>query len=100
MTDTHTHLCILSLIIVFNIEVDILLRSWHNRCLKILCLPVYLDTLITGHTLGNVLSTLNEIALQKELQHFMANNIVWTKKRKILNAGLLYLQSDALLLSH
>ena len=35
---------------------------------------------MVGHTLGSMLSKLNELTLQKELQNFMTNKVFWTKK--------------------
>jgi len=43
-----------------------------------LCL--YLDTLIIGHKFCSMLSILNEITSQQELQNFMTYNGFWTKK--------------------
>jgi len=43
-------------------------------------LGMYLDTLIIGHTFCSMLSILNKITLQMELQNFMANKVI-SKKR-------------------
>jgi len=47
-------------------------------------LGLYLDTLITCHTFGIMLSKLNVllVTMQKELQHFMTNNVFWTKQKQ------------------
>jgi len=62
-----------------------------------------------------MLSTLNELTLQKELQNFVTNNVFWTKKVKTtkhkfkqksscqsreLHPGPMAQQSDALPLDH
>jgi len=44
-----------------------------------LCL--YIDTLIIGHKFSNMLSILNELTLQKQLQNFVTNNVFLTKKQ-------------------
>jgi len=47
-------------------------------------LPVSLktDTLIIGHKFCSVLSTPNELTLQKELQNFMTIIVFWAKRLK------------------
>ena len=44
-------------------------------------LGLYLNTLIIGHKLCNMLSILNELTLQKGLQKFVTNNVFWTKSK-------------------
>ena len=46
--------------------------------LKMLCL--YLYTFIIGHTSCNILSILNKLTWQKELQGFVKNNVFLDKK--------------------
>jgi len=41
---------------------------------------LYRYTLIIGHKFCNVLSKLNKLTLQKELQNFVANNVFLDKK--------------------
>ena len=43
-------------------------------------LGLYFDTTIIGYRFCSMLSLLNELKLQKELQKFMTNNVFWTKK--------------------
>jgi len=42
---------------------------------------LYLNTLISviGHNSSNLLSILNKLTLQKELQNFVTNNVFWPK---------------------
>ena len=40
-----------------------------------------LDTLIICHKSCSMLSILNKLTLQKELQHFVTNNVFWTKSK-------------------
>jgi len=42
-------------------------------------LGLYLYTLIIGHKYCNMLSILNKLPLQKELQKFVTNNVFWQK---------------------
>jgi len=51
------------------------LKVSQSLCLKMLGL--YLYTLIIGHKSCNMLSILNELTLQKELQTFVTNNVVF-----------------------
>ena len=44
-------------------------------------LGLYLYTLIIGHKSCNMLSIINKLTLQKELQNFMTNNVFWTKSK-------------------
>jgi len=46
-------------------------------------LGLYLYTLTIGHKSCKMLSTLNKLTLQKELQYFVTNNVFWTKKVNI-----------------
>jgi len=46
-------------------------------------LGLYLYTLRIGHKSGNMLSILNKLTLQKELQTFVTNNVFFDKKSKI-----------------
>ena len=39
----------------------------------------YLDALTIGHKSCNMLSTLNKLTMQKELQSFVTNNVFWTQ---------------------
>ena len=79
-------------------------------------LGLYLDALIIGHNFCYMLRILTELTLQKELQNFTTNNVIWTNmqntttttttKHKIkyknpcqsreLNLGHLAPQADAL----
>ena len=43
-------------------------------------LGLYLYTLRIGHKSGNMLSILNKLKMQKELQTFVTNNVFLTKK--------------------
>ena len=43
-------------------------------------LGVYLYTLIFGYKYCNMLSILNKLTLQKELQNCVTNNVFWDKK--------------------
>jgi len=43
-------------------------------------LGLYLDTLTIGHKCCSMLSILNEITVQKELQNVMTNVVFWTQK--------------------
>jgi len=52
----------------------------HSPFLKMLGL--YLYTLRINHKLGNMLSILNKLTLQKELQTFVTNNVFLEKKTK------------------
>jgi len=45
-------------------------------------LGLYLYTLRIGHKSGNMLSLINKLKLQKELQTFVTNNVFLTKKSK------------------
>jgi len=45
-------------------------------------LGLYLYTLRIGHKLCNMLSILNKLTLQKELQTFVTNNVFFDKKVK------------------
>jgi len=79
-------------------------------------LGLYLDTIITSHKFGILLSKPNELTVQKELQNVMTNNVFLTKKSenktkqkskhklpcqsRELNPGPLTTQSDALPLHH
>jgi len=45
-------------------------------------LGLYLYTLIISHKFGNMLSILNKLTLQKELQTFVTNNVFLDKKGK------------------
>jgi len=47
--------------------------------LKMLPVSLTIDTLIIGHTFCSVLSTPNELTLQKELQNFMTIIVFWAK---------------------
>ena len=53
-------------------------RNPQNCELKMLCL--YLDILGIGHTFCSMLTKLNEITLNKELQNFMINNVFMDQK--------------------
>jgi len=46
-------------------------------------LGLYLYTLIIGHKSSNMLSVLNKLTLQKEMQNFVTKNVFLDKKRKI-----------------
>ena len=48
-------------------------------------LGLYLYTLIIGHKSCNMLSILNTLTLQKELQNCVTKSVVLDKKRKINN---------------
>jgi len=49
-------------------------------CLFVLkMLGLYLYTLIIGHRSCNMLSILNKLILQKELQNFVTKNVFWDK---------------------
>jgi len=45
-------------------------------------LRLYLCTIIIGHKSCNMLSILNKLTLQKELQNFVTNNVFLDKKLK------------------
>jgi len=47
---------------------------------KLKMLGLYLYTFIIGHKSCNVLSTLNKLSLQKELQNCVTNNVFLDKK--------------------
>jgi len=53
------------------------LRSWLSF-LKMLGLYFY--TLTIGHKFCNMLSILDKLKLQKELQNVVTNNVFWDKK--------------------
>ena len=44
-------------------------------------LRLYLDTVLIGHKLCSMISTLNEIGLQKKWEHFMTNNVFAEKSK-------------------
>jgi len=46
-------------------------------------LGVYLYTLRIGHKAGNMLSKLNKLTLQKELQTFVTNNVLLFFYKKV-----------------
>jgi len=50
----------------------------EDNCLKMLGL--YLYSLIIGHKSCNVLSMLNKLSLQRELQNVVTNNVFMDKK--------------------
>jgi len=52
----------------------------HGRIHFLKMLGLYLDTLIIGHKCNNMVSRLNELTLQKELQNFLTKNVFLTKK--------------------
>jgi len=56
---------------------DIFLQYRHN---SVKMLGLYRDTLLIGHRFCSMLSILNELTLQTELQNVMTNNMFWTKK--------------------
>jgi len=41
---------------------------------------LYLYTLIIGHKFCKMLCILNKLTLQKDLQTFVKNSVLWTKK--------------------
>ena len=45
-------------------------------------LGLYVNTLIIGHKSCNMLSIINRLTLQKELQSFVTNNVFFDKKIK------------------
>ena len=50
-----------------------------TQCL-LMMLGLYLHTFIIGHQSCNMLSILNKITLQKDLQNVMTNNVLLDKK--------------------
>ena len=44
-------------------------------------LGLYLYNLIISHKACKMLSILNKLILQKELKHFVINNVFWTKSK-------------------
>jgi len=79
-------------------------------------LGLYHHTLKIGHTYCNMLSILNNLTLQRELQKCATNNVFWTKSKsltttlnikhknpcwsRVLNPGPLAPKVDALPLHH
>jgi len=45
-------------------------------------LGLYIDTLLIGHKCCRILSKINELTLQMELQYVMRNNVIKIKKVK------------------
>jgi len=58
-----------------------MLRAFCHFGLILKMLGLYLDTLIIGHKLCNMLRILNELTLQRELQNFVTNNVFLTKNK-------------------
>jgi len=54
----------------------------NKNKLNLKMLGLYLYTLRIGHKSGSMLSILNKLTLQKELQTFVTNNVFFYKKVK------------------
>ena len=54
--------------------------SLKRACFLLKILSLYIYTLRIGHKSGNMLSILNKLTLQQELQTFVTNNVFLTKK--------------------
>ena len=70
-----------SILQAFNLKIKLNLNfKLFTRCLKMLGLCLY--TLIIGHKYCNMFSILNKLTLQKELQNFVTNNVLFDKTLK------------------
>ena len=66
-----------------TVDWQILLYTHHGffrTFLKMLGLYLYI-TLLIGHKFCNMLSILNKLTLQKELQNFVTKDVFWTKSK-------------------
>ena len=69
-------------VLQINYKVEIRQTNYQSIENILKMLGLYLCTLRIGHKSGNTLSKLNKLTLQKELQHFVTNNVFFWQKIK------------------